>query len=81
VETERQPYLASYNSDRTPRTQPALYSVSIAGPFNPSGIGDTPSRTRIFSCRPSKASDETGCARVILSTLARRAYRRPATRC
>ena len=35
VETERQPYLASFNSDRTPRTQPALYSVSIAGPFNP----------------------------------------------
>ena len=53
VETERQPYLASYNSDRTPRTQPALYSVSIAGPFNPSGIGETPSRKRIFSCRPS----------------------------
>ena len=55
IETERQPYLASYNSDRTPRTQPALYSVSIAGPFNPSGIGETPSRQRIFSCRPAKA--------------------------
>ena len=79
VETERQPYLASYNSDRTPRTQPALYSVSIAGPFNPSGIGDTPSRKRVFSCRPSKAGDEIGCARTIISTLARRAYRRPAT--
>jgi mono/diheme cytochrome c family protein len=78
VETERQPYLASYNSDRTPRTQPALYSVSIAGPFNPSGIGETPSRKRIFSCRPAKASDEQSCARTILSTLARRAYRRPA---
>jgi hypothetical protein len=79
VETERQPYHASFNSDRTPRTQPALYSVSIAGPFNPTGIGDTPSRKRIFSCRPAKASDEPGCARTILSTLARRAYRRPAT--
>jgi mono/diheme cytochrome c family protein len=79
IETERQPYLASYNSDRTPRTQPALYSVSIAGPFNPTGIGETPSRTRIFSCRPAKASDEQSCARTILSTLARRAYRRPAT--
>jgi hypothetical protein len=78
VETERQPYLASYNSDRTPRTQPALYSVSIAGPFDPGGIGDTPSRTRIFTCQPSKASDEAACARTILSTLARRAYRRPA---
>ena len=79
VETERQPYLASYNSDRTPRTQPALYSVTIAGPFNPSGIGDTPSRERIFSCRPAKVSQEMSCARTILSTLARRAYRRPAT--
>ena len=79
IETERQPYLASYNSDRTPRTQPALYSVSIAGPFNPSGIGETPSRKRIFSCHPAKASDEAACARTILSTLARRAYRRPAT--
>ncbi|HET9467550.1 MAG TPA: DUF1592 domain-containing protein [Vicinamibacterales bacterium] len=79
IETERQPYLASYNSDRTPRTQPALYSVSIAGPFNPTGIGETPSRKRIFSCRPAKAADEVSCARTILSTLARRAYRRPAT--
>ena len=80
VETERQPYLASYNSDRTPRTQPALYSVSIAGPFNPSGIGETPSRKRIFSCRPAKSSRRSSRARkTILSTLARRAYRRPAT--
>ncbi|MEO5741098.1 MAG: DUF1592 domain-containing protein [Vicinamibacterales bacterium] len=79
IETERQPYLASYNSDRTPRTQPALYSVSIAGPFNPSGIGETPSRKRIFSCRPAKAADQPSCAKTILSTLARRAYRRPAT--
>ena len=79
VETERQPYLASYNSDRTPRTQPALYSVSIAGPFNPTGIGETPSRRRIFSCRPAKAADETACARTIVSSIARRAYRRPPT--
>ena len=97
IETERQPYLASYNSDRTPRTQPALYSVSIAGPFNPTGIGETPSRKRIFTCRPAsatlrrgspepegqrrpaKASEEQSCARNILSALARRAYRRPAT--
>ena len=79
IETERQPYLASYNSDRTPRTQPALYSVSIAGPFNPSGIGETPSRKRVFSCRPAKPADEAACAKTIISTLARRAYRRPAT--
>ena len=75
IETERQPYLASFNSDRTPRTQPALYSMSIAGPFNPSGIGETPSRKRIFTCQ----TKEQSCARTILATLARRAYRRPAT--
>ena len=79
IETERQPYLASYNSDRTPRTQPALFSVSVAGPFSPSGIGETPSRKRIFTCRPAKAADEQSCAKTILSTLARRAYRRPAS--
>jgi mono/diheme cytochrome c family protein len=77
IETERQPYLASFNSDRTPRTQPALHSVSIAGPFNPTGIGETPSRRRIFSCRPATQADESACARMIISTMARRAYRRP----
>ena len=79
VETERQPYQASFNSDRTPRTQPALYSVSIAGPFNLTGVSETPSRRRIFTCRPAKAADEQACARTILAALARRAYRRPAT--
>ena len=80
VETERQPYLASFNSDRTPRTQPALHSMSIAGPYNPTGIGETPSRRRIFSCQPAKAGDEAACATTILTTLAKRAYRRPVTR-
>jgi Protein of unknown function (DUF1592)/Protein of unknown function (DUF1588)/Protein of unknown function (DUF1585)/Protein of unknown function (DUF1595)/Protein of unknown function (DUF1587) len=79
VETERQPYQASFNSDRTPRTQPALYSVTIAGPFNPKGVSETPSQRRIFSCRSAKSADETGCAKTILSALARRAYRRPVT--
>ena len=41
--------------------------------------GDTPSRNRIFVCRPSGAADEASCAEEILRTLARRAYRRPAT--
>ncbi len=79
VETERQPYLASFNSDRTPRTQPALYSVSVAGPFNQTGIGDTPSRRRIFTCRPAGSSNEAVCAKNIVTALSRRAYRRPAT--
>jgi hypothetical protein len=79
LETERQPYAASFDFFFHSRTQPALYSVSITGPFNPAGAGDTPSRQRIFVCRPQAESDETGCARNILSGLMRRAYRRPVT--
>src|SRR5213593_3656014 len=79
IETERQPYQAHFNADRHPRTQPSVYSLAITGPFNASGPGDTPSRRRIFVCRPSKTSDEATCARTIISTLARRAYRRPVT--
>jgi hypothetical protein len=56
-----------------------VHSVDITGPFNPKSAGDTPSRARIFSCRPARASEEEGCARKILSIVARRAYRRPAT--
>src|ERR1700722_8299381 len=51
-------------------------SVTITGPLNPTGPGDTPSRRRIFICRPSAGEDELPCARRILSTLATRAYRR-----
>lgn len=79
LETERQPYQAHFNMDRHPRTQPAIYSVSIVGPFDLGAAGDTPSRRRLFVCQPAKPSEEAGCARTILSTLARRAYRRPVT--
>ncbi len=67
--------------DRHPRIQPAVYSVSIGGPFEASGAGDTPSRKRIFVCRPTNkdASADDRCATTILSTLARRAYRRAVT--
>ena len=77
IETERQPYRAHFNQDRHPRQQPAVYSVSVAGPFDPTGTGDTPSRDRVFSCRPATAADESDCAASIISTLTRRAYRRP----
>ena len=79
TETTRQPFQASFNMNRHPREQPAIRSVSIAGPFVPSGIGETPSRDRIFSCRPTPASadDADTCATSIIATLARRAYRRP----
>jgi len=56
----------------------AVQNVAITGPFNAMGAGDTPSRRRIFVCRPD-ANEEPACARKILSTLARRAYRRPVT--
>ena len=79
IETTRQPYQAHFNMDRHPRTQPAVRSVSIAGPFDPTGVGETPSRERIFVCRPASASTqaEDDCATNIIATLARRAYRRP----
>jgi mono/diheme cytochrome c family protein len=63
--------------------QDRLYRVNsfqIRGPFNPKGLSSTPSRDRIFACRP--ASDATAeaqarCARQIIGSLAKRAYRRP----
>ena len=77
IETERQPYQAQFNQDRHPRQQPAVQSVSISGPFDPTGVGDTPSRSRIFTCQPTGPTDEADCAATIISKLARRAYRRP----
>jgi uncharacterized protein DUF1592/uncharacterized protein DUF1588/uncharacterized protein DUF1585/uncharacterized protein DUF1587/uncharacterized protein DUF1595 len=79
IETERQPYLAHFNMNRHPRVQPAVHSVSIAGPFEAGGAGDTPSRARILVCRPAAPANEQDCARRILTAFARRAYRRPVT--
>ena len=81
VETTRQPYQAHFNMDRHPRQQPAVRTVSIAGPFDPTGVGETPSRDRIFSCRPTteSADDAEACATSIIAQLARQAYRRPVT--
>ena len=60
---------------------PYIGQLSFTGPFDVKGPGDTPSRRRIFTCRPSGPADpgEVQCARSILSALARRAYRRPVT--
>jgi len=76
-----QPYLSTLDpvdSEGVPRFE----AVTISGPFKATGPGQTPSRGRIFSCRPAtgaSAAAETLCARRILTTLARRAYRRPVT--
>jgi mono/diheme cytochrome c family protein len=86
------PYTSITGGDT--RYQPYVGSVTVAGPFEGSGrrpVDETPSRQRIFSCHTapgrsgvnaadsSASSDAARCAREILSTLARRAYRRPVT--
>jgi Protein of unknown function (DUF1592)/Protein of unknown function (DUF1588)/Protein of unknown function (DUF1587)/Protein of unknown function (DUF1595)/Protein of unknown function (DUF1585) len=81
---------------------PHVENVTVSGPFNVTGVTETPSRRRLFVCRPATVqeeaapasakaparsrrspreiqADEDGCARRIVSTLARRAYRRPVT--
>ncbi len=58
---------------------PDIELVTISGPFNPTGPGNTPSRERIFTCTPGGDLGERACASEILGTLARRAYRRPVT--
>jgi hypothetical protein len=52
-------------------------SIAVAGPYNVQGPGATPSRERIFICRPAARAEEQACAERILASLARRAYRRP----
>jgi hypothetical protein len=77
LETKRQPFQAHYNMHRHPRISPAIYQVSITGPYDAKGHGDTPSRRRIFVCEPKESSEEGACADRILRTLMRRAFRRP----
>ena len=60
-------------------TAPHLSRVVITGPYNATGLGDTPSRRRVFVCHPAAAADEASCARQIVSTLLRRAFRRAPT--
>ncbi|HZF29278.1 MAG TPA: DUF1592 domain-containing protein [Gammaproteobacteria bacterium] len=64
---------------RSRGTLPAMAIATIRGPYSPTGPGDTPSRRRIFICRPNEAATETPCARQILTTLVWHAYRRAAT--
>ena len=51
--------------------------ITIVGPFDAKGPGDTPSRKLLLVCTPASAGDEERCARTVLNTLASRAYRRP----
>jgi hypothetical protein len=80
----RKPFLKPYigrgpTDARETREGAALRSLEVMGPLNPGGPEGSSSRRRVFVCRPTKAAEEGACATRILSTLTRRAYRRPVT--
>jgi hypothetical protein len=58
-------------------TLPHLRDFAITGPFKVTGVSDTPSRRKIFTCRPTSAADEAGCAKEIVQRLATQAFRGP----
>ncbi|MBI4472343.1 MAG: DUF1592 domain-containing protein [Acidobacteria bacterium] len=58
---------------------PHLQTLTIAGPFAVAGVSETPSRRKIFVCKPSTPAEELPCAEKIVSMLARQAFRRPVT--
>ena len=75
----QQPRLFGYHLAVTelPDINPGIGSIQIEGPLSVAGPGDTPSRQQIFTCTPASLDEEPACAREILGSLARRAYRRP----
>jgi len=58
---------------------PKIRTAMIEGPYNVAGVSATPSRDRIFVCRPSSEAEQMACAERIFTNLTRRAYRRPVT--
>ena len=74
-----QPPLTQFQLVQYKGGNPYIDNVVISGPYDVTGVAETPSRHKIFVCRPKGVLEEEACARKILSTLARRAYRRPAT--
>jgi cytochrome c551/c552 len=73
--TRLQPFIRSSTDTRDTSGHPHFEMFAVTGPFNATSAGETPSRRRIFTCRPVSAADEEPCARRIINTLARRAYR------
>ena len=78
VQDLQRPFLSSYRADPQAGL-PHIDRITVSGPYDPTGPGDTPSRRRIFECRSDDAGEEADCAKAIISTVARRAYRRPVT--
>jgi hypothetical protein len=60
-------------------TLPQLRDLAVRGPYKTTGVSMTPSRQKIFTCRPTSKTDERACAKQIVTRLAGEAYRRPAT--
>jgi len=56
---------------------PHVGKVVINGPYDSKGTGDSPARRRLLTCKPTTAAQETTCAKQVLTSVARRAYRRP----
>ena len=74
-----QPPLTQFQLVQFKGGNPYIDNIVITGPYDPTGVAETPSRHKIFVCRPARRAQEDACAEKILSTLARLAYRRPAT--
>ena len=87
-----QPRMTMYDFAQYKGGEPGVASLAIGGPYDAKagvpnaaaalgwkGVGETTSRRKVFVCRPAGPAYETSCAKKILATLARRAYRRPIT--
>jgi hypothetical protein len=72
-----QPRMTMYDYSQYKGGEPGVATLGIDGPYNAKAVGVTESRRRVFVCQPSGGGDDEACARTILTTLARRAYRRP----
>ena len=79
AETVRKPFARPHGEGDFLLYEPHIGTVTISGPFNASPAQDTPSRQRLFVCYPKTDVEAAPCAKRIVSTLARRAYRRPVT--
>jgi hypothetical protein len=75
-----QPSLRASQEAHNPSGMPRLRNGIIEGPYNPTGVSSSASRQRLFVCTPRTAAEEPSCAQRILSTVARRAFRRPLTK-
>src|SRR5215813_6205186 len=74
-----QPVLRDSLEAHNPSGIPRLRTGNIEGPYNVTGVSETPSRKRLFTCKPTSAAKEAPCAAEILSAVTRRAFRRPVT--